>query len=78
MPCSAAHTCLGHIRVCSPGPSGQTFDRKGKRGMKARENAIGMGTSENGAQKRATCIALMQNKLKKDVARFTSHVSQAC
>ena len=56
----------------------QTFYRKGKRGMKASENAIGRGTSESGTQKRATSFELMQNKLINDVARFTSHVSQTC
>ena len=46
--------------------------------MKARENAIGREKREEGVQKRVTCIALLQNKLKNDVARFTSYVSQTC
>ena len=72
--CSAVRTCLGHIRECPPppGPSWQTVYGEGKRGMKARENAIGRGKHEKGAQKRATCFALLQNKLKNDVARFTT------
>ena len=53
-------------------PSPRSFVADGlwgrKRGMKARENAIGRGKHEKGAQKRATCFALLQNKLKNDVA----------
>ena len=47
---SCTHLSRADIRVCPPGPSWQTFDRKGKRGMKAREDAIGRGTRGNGAQ----------------------------
>ena len=47
---SCTHLSRADIRVGPPGPSWQTFDRKEKRGMKAREDAIGRGTRGNGAQ----------------------------
>ena len=58
------HLSRAYKGVSSPGPSWQTVDGKEKKGMKARENAIGRGKREKDAQKRANCIALLQNKLR--------------